>query len=115
MRIDTMGIAVSGLGAAEDRLATSAQNVANLSTERYVPWRAEAREEPSGGVRVTLSREAQAVLDAQRADPAPPSQTNLVDETVNRSVALGAYRANLSVLRTAEELSEELTRLGARR
>lgn len=118
--------ATSGLTAAATRLAASAHNVAT--------WGADAVEAVSGDlyvqpvqpvappkpVRVLLSSQAQGGVMAmvQEDEPsgaasspnAPPrgSQIDLARETVQQVQAMAAFHANLSMIRTADEMDKVL-------
>ncbi len=105
-----MNLALSGIDAATTQLASSASNVANVETPGYAPSRVDAQDRADGGVRVTISREA---FDKASA-AAGQSGTDLVTETVNRSAALAAYRANLRVIGAADDAAKAVASLGRR-
>jgi flagellar hook protein FlgE len=106
MRVSsTFTTALSGVKAAADVLAVSSHNTANLVTEGFVPQRAVALEQASGGVRVRVSS----------TSPEQPAGTDLVTETVTQLGAAAAYRANLATLETAAELEGVLVRLAGNR
>ena len=104
------GVAQSGLQVASLRLAVSADNVANAGTAGFVPSRIEAGDVPGGGVAGRVAKgddaakendpELEARLDRTIVDL---SRTDLVQETVSRSLAAATFRANLATLRTADE------------
>ena len=94
--MDIFGIAASGLHSAEVRLAASANNIANLSTQSYRPLRAVQEEVAIGG---SLAR-------IQRATS--PGPVNLAREIVEQSRASFQYTASLRVLATGFELRGQL-------
>ncbi len=98
------GIAQSGLQIETLRLAVSANNVANTSTDGFVPSRVEAQEVREGGVVGQVSKENDPGVES-RIDQAiiSLSGTDLEKETVNQVLAAASFRANLATLRTAGE------------
>jgi len=98
------GIARSGLQIESLRLAASANNVANASTDGFVPGRVEAQEVREGGVVGQVAKENDPQVES-RIDRAiiGLSGTDLVKETVNQTLAAASFRANLATLRTADE------------
>lgn len=112
MALNSVSSAVSGLQAADARIQVSAHNTANLSTDGFVPLRAQAHEVPSGGVRVTISREAREANEP--TDIREPSKTDLVQEVVSQQSAVMAYRANIASLKTADDISGVIISIGRR-
>jgi len=91
-------MALSGLSASSAGLAVQANNVANQRSDGFKAKRVDLVAEASGGVRVS------GVLE----DPTPagPGASN-VDLATEAAAGLGfdlMYRANLKVLKTADEL-----------
>ena len=79
--------ALSGLAAAQTRLAASAHNVANLNTPGFRRDEVRAQADPNGGVRVSVQQ-------AQRPG------ADLVRDVVEQKAAAYAFKANLQVLKT---------------
>ncbi len=106
-------IAQSGLQIASLRLAVSANNVANAETSGFVPSRVEAQEVPSGGVRGAVVKQNDPQFEA-RMDRAivGASGTDLIQESVEQSLAAASFRANLVTLKTADETLGALLDLG---
>jgi flagellar hook protein FlgE len=100
----TFGIAQSGLQVASLELAVSANNVANVETNGFVPSRVEEKTLPNGGVSGDVQQELDPLAEV-RADRAllAPSRTDLAQEIVAQIKAAAAYRANLASLRTLDE------------
>lgn len=115
-------IALSGARAAMRRLEVSAANVANVRTGAPVA----ADRQPGPGLyrpqRVVQTSEAQGGVSAAAA-PVSPAYTlvpdaggglaalpnvNLVHESVEQSLALRSYQANLQVLKAADETQKTL-------
>ncbi len=88
------GIAASGLALQEMRFAASADAVANVSTEGYEAKRVDSQESAVGGVRGRIVNTGE--------------RTSLINERVNQISTVAAYRANLSVIRTDDEMTGSL-------
>ena len=98
--MDVFGTALSGLRASSAGLAVQANNVANQLSAGYKAKRVDLVAEASGGVRVSGVSN-----DSTPAGPAP-SNVDLATETVQGMGFDIMYRANLKVLKTADELSK---------
>ena len=98
--MDTVGIALSGLSASSAGLAVQANNVANQLTDGYKAKRVNLVAQASGGVRVSTGS----------ADPTPAgsegSNVDLASEVVQGMGFELMYKANLKVLRSADELAQ---------
>ena len=88
-------IAISGMQAAQQRLQSSAHNVANLATENFQREEVSARPRSGGGVDV-------------RVQQAPTSGTALEKDMVDQLQAKNAFLANLKVFKTADSLAGAL-------
>jgi flagellar hook protein FlgE len=97
--MDVVGSALSGLSASSAGLAVQAGNVANQLSDGYKAKRVDLVAEASGGVRVSGVSQ-----DPTPAGPAP-SNVDPATETVQGMGFDLMYRANLQVLRTADELT----------
>ncbi len=89
-----MAVAQSGLAFESRRMDTSANNVANVSTEGFRASRVTGVTQEGGGVRAEVQ--------------ATNAGTNLVDETVTQVTAAASYKANAAVLKTADEMTGAL-------
>ena len=98
--MDVFGTALSGLRASSAGLAVQANNVANQRSDGYKAKRVDLVAEASGGVRVSGVSD-----DSTPAGPAP-SNVDLTTETVQGMGFDLMYRANLKVLKTADELTK---------
>jgi flagellar hook protein FlgE len=98
--MDVFGTALSGLRASSAGLAVQANNVANQLSDGYKAKRVDLVAEASGGVRVSGVSD-----DSTPAGPAP-SNVDLATETVQGMGFDIMYRANLKVLKTADELTK---------
>ena len=88
-----LSIASSGLQAAQLRLNASAHNVANLNTPGFKRETVQQQAVPaSGGVQAHTARAAQAGVALEA-------------EAVQQIAASYAFKANLLVLRTADEMA----------
>jgi flagellar basal-body rod protein FlgC len=130
-------IALSGLNAASTRLQVSASNVANIDSDGTVPdpktgavgtpapyQPLDVSQEPlvSGGTVANVTSRVPAYT-VQYSPDAPYADKNglvgapnvdLTTEVVNQITAINAYKANLRVLRVADDLEREtIDSLGA--
>ncbi len=102
-------IGLSGLRVQEQRLATSASNVANSQTDEYEARRVVSETARDGGV---TSRQAltgaPAPVVVDESGERTLSNTDLIQERVTQLQARTAFKANLAVIRTADEMEESL-------
>jgi len=98
------GIVSSGLAFETKRLEVSANNVANVTTPGFVPSQVVGQEAPGGGV----SGFVQPLTGNFAFDPifteALPSGTSLIQEAATQITALAAYKAQIAVFRTEDEI-----------
>ena len=131
--IGTINIALSGLGAATKQLNASASNIANLQTVGSLEEGAQAPYTPltttqnaitdqngnPQGVRATFAPRNNPFVPTY--DPDSPfadengiigvPNVDLATEAVNLNLAEIQYKANIAVIETASELSDELFRI----
>lgn len=88
-------IAFSGLQAAQQRLQSSAHNVANLATENFQREEVNARPRAGGGVDV-------------RVQQSPAKGDALEKDMVDQLQAKNAFLANLKVFKTADSMAGAL-------
>jgi flagellar hook protein FlgE len=104
-------IARTGLMAADARIANSAHNVANSNTPGFTASRLVTQEGRDGGVTyrpgTTESPSPGYGRDGRSTAPAA-SDTDLAQETVEQISASAAFKANLSVLKTHDELQRSV-------
>lgn len=98
--MDVVGTALTGLRAASAGLAVQANNVANQLSDGFKAKRVDLVAEASGGVRVSG-----VTADSTPAGPAG-SNVDLATETVQGMGFDLMYRANLKVLKSADELMQ---------
>ncbi len=123
-----LGIPASGMSTQSKRLSASAQNVANITSagvrsespeagdEGYRPQRVLAVATPDGGVRgrsVPVSPAAVQVYDpgdptADEQGLAPRPNVSLESEMVTQMQAKRAYQANVSVMKTMNQMTGAL-------
>ena len=97
--MNTLAIGVSGLHSAEVRLAASAHNLANLTTERFRPVRTIQEEVVTGG-------------STARIDQVPsPAKVDLVHETAELARASLQYTASLRLIAVEFDLRGQLVDL----
>jgi len=123
-------ISLSGLLSAKAQLMASASNVANARTQGALdgglpkPYRPivviqTPQPPPSAGVVITYARSpAPPPVSYQPASPMADgrgmvagSGVDLAQEAVNQALAMESFRANLAVLRTAQEMDKTLLNL----
>ena len=123
--INAIGIALSGLNAATQKLNATASNIANVTTSgsledgEQAPYDALTTiqtAQENGGVRSEVVSAGRPFVPA--FDPDSPfansegligaPNVDLAEEIVNLNLAELSYKANIGVLKTAEELSDEL-------
>lgn len=120
-----LNIAVSGLQAAEKRLAVSANNVANAATSRpspsdragFTPERVVQTPVQGGGVRTqTQPVDPSSFVGFDSTSPTGLSEFPNVDlaaEGVEQIIAKVSYEASAALIRTQQELDETLLDLTA--
>jgi flagellar basal body rod protein FlgC len=103
-------IALSGLAAAEKRLANSANNIVNSQTQGFQPKDAVQSALNGGGVRVDLvDRKPDTVTVGDNAGNAKPlPNVSLEKEVVDAQIATYDFQANLQVLKKQKELDKSL-------
>ncbi len=122
--MDAIATATSGLQAASQRVAQSAQNVANVNNRAPLPAEGEAYQGYEPGRITTSSQEpggvraqSEPVRPAYRPTPAlgdPGAEAearpnvNLAEEAVTQMTASHAYEANARVIETANEMTGTL-------
>jgi flagellar basal-body rod protein FlgC len=119
-------IALSGLSAASTRLTASAQNVANADTSGstaagggtppYQPWLVVQTSAASGGVAANLQRSTAPYLQTYAPDNPQADAEGMIGvpdvdyatEVVDQVSAMASFKANLAVIRTADEMQKAL-------
>lgn len=101
---------VSGINAAFKKQAVSAHNVANSNTDEYKSLVASAQEHENGGVEVTISKNTEpgAIYDNGYGKTAEYSNVDYAGEVIDQINARTLFAANLTSLKTYEEMSESL-------
>jgi flagellar hook protein FlgE len=107
------GISLSGLDFAQRSLAVSANNVANVNTPGFKASEAVGTALAGGGVSTAVRPTRAAPDEIGNLDGSYTigSNTDLVHELVSRSVAVAAYRANLSAIRSEDQMTRTLLRI----
>ncbi len=86
MKLDGLGIGLSGIRAAGTRLRSSAHNVANLLTGSFHPERVVQQERATGGVTAQVQRSAQ------------PQPVDLAGELVDQQMASLQGKASMRAI-----------------
>jgi flagellar hook protein FlgE len=87
--------ALSAIAAYGTGLNVTANNIANMNSERFKPPRAIMNEDVNGGVKVTISQSQDAEVDIAK---------EMVDMTVEKT----AIKANIKTLQTSDEMLKNL-------
>lgn len=99
--MDAIGIAQSGLTAASERLHISAVNIANANTPGYTPGQAVHTSVASGGVKTALHQPDDIFpVPAGMGEPG----MDLMSQLAEHVQALNAFKANLAMIESAEEM-----------
>ena len=115
--INAIGIALSGMNAASRKVEASASNIANLQTADYTPVTAQQTALAEGqGVRSDFVPKTQPFTPSY--DPDSPfangegyvntPNVDLAEEAVNLTIAKTAYKANVAVIETVQDMTKEL-------
>lgn len=126
--IEVYRTAISGLAAAEARIANTANNIANIhstgrlpaqpggTTDAYAPTRIDTQTAPSGGVLIEKNLVKPAYYTA--SDPDSPKanadglvaapNVNLASELVDLKITAVLYAANAAVIKTQSENEKRL-------
>lgn len=97
--MDSLGIALSGMQSAGARVAVSAHNVANMSTDGFRPQRAVQTSRSGGGSSVRVERSA------------TPERVSLEREVVGQITASAQYTASARVFEVEAEMRGSLVDL----
>lgn len=119
--LNAIGIALSGLQAASRRVEASAANIAHMQTADYEPLTTAqaAQNDSSGNGQGVSSRNIPKTQPFTPSyDPDSPFAGNegyvnmpnvdLAEEAVNMTLAETAYKANIAVIKTAQEMTDEM-------
>jgi len=93
-------IALSGMGAAQTSMGSSAHNIANLGTQAFRREEVQQRTVAAGDVLTTVTWAALPGNDLEQ-------------DVVSQLTARNAFPANLAVFRTSNEMTSTLLRLRA--
>ena len=96
-------VARSGLAAEALRVHTAATNIANVSSTDYVPKRVE---QTSRGDHAGVKAVVQPMTSNVAGAPAPT--VDLIREVTTLAQAEAAYKANLAVITTVDEMTDSL-------
>lgn len=104
----------SGLLAASARVGRAAHNVANVNTDGFESSRVVTQEARDGGVTYTaVANETPAPIYDRDGQQVVGSNTDLGQETVEQIGAANAFKANLAVIKTDDEMQRSLINLKA--
>lgn len=113
--LNAIGIALSGLQAASHKVEASASNIANMQTAGYQPLTTAqtAQSDQAGNAQGVSSQ------NIPKARPFTPSYApdspfadapavDLAEEAVNMTLAEASYKANIAVLKTVDDMTDEM-------
>lgn len=114
-----LNTAVSGLNASNVRLSNSANNVANINTvkdekagiESYRATDVQQTAQESGGTQATVREREPAIVtipDGKGGVTQAPN-VNLEEEVIQQQISTYTFKANLNVIKAADEMAEDLT------
>ena len=108
--IPTYGSSISGINAALEMLDVSADNTANLITDGYKAKRVIFSENLTGGVEssVQSSDSSGSYPLAENDTLAESSNVNLAEEILTQIVARNFLDANVTALKTTDEMEKSL-------
>jgi len=108
--MDVTSIALSGLNAAQQRVANSANNIVNARTPNYTPTDVVQSPLNSGGVRADVIERSPASFEVPNGQGETENLPNvsLEQEVVNSVTAAYDFKANIKVLQTQQELDKAL-------
>lgn len=126
--MNAINIALTGLESATQRLNTSASNIANLQTSGSLESGGPAPYTPVTTVQQTTENGGVATYVVPKNDPYVPTYSpdspfanadgiiglpnvDLAEEAVNMMVAKTTYKANITSIQTASDMSDELFRI----
>ena len=119
MSISSLGSGLSGMIANAKALDSSANNIANSSTNGYRPEVANFEERSPNGVTVNISQAGAAAASGATASSSSsssseaPSGTDLTSDTVNSIQYANAFKLNAQVVKTADQVLGTLVDLKA--
>jgi flagellar basal-body rod protein FlgC len=108
--IKPISTALSGLSAQRSKLAVTANNIANATTPNFQPSQVSFQNSRDGGVQALVTQPTYSATGQLNQGP-QPSGTDLVNEMVSLATASSAYKANVSVLKTANDMSKIALRI----
>ncbi|MBI2571354.1 MAG: flagellar basal body rod protein [Candidatus Schekmanbacteria bacterium] len=103
--ISTQSAAISGMSLQASRVGVSANNVANLQTEGFRASRVRAEERAGGGVRGRVEdADATARMAFKDGSVKTLSNTDIAEESVERSDAANSFKANAAVVKSSDRM-----------
>ncbi|MGL1931641.1 MAG: hypothetical protein OCC45_07745 [Desulfotalea sp.] len=100
----------SALGAAGTSMAVSAHNVANINTDDFKRSRTIYNENENGGVKAVFDK---VDISPEGLETGQPSSTEYAEEVVAQIGATNLYSANLTAIKTEDEMNETILNIKA--
>ena len=110
---DALSIAVSGLQVAQKQVAVSSNNLVNRQSEGFTPQVLAQSSQATGGVTATLRPVDPAFILATDTDGETVALPNVneISDAVTMKTARHAYEASLALIRSDEEMTQEMLSL----
>lgn len=109
---DAFGIALSALRAFETRLDVTANNIANVNTDKFRKSRVDLQESISGGVKVTIEQQNTPGItlstSERKGEEREASNVTMEEEFASQIVTQYAFQANILTVKTADEMHKTL-------
>ena len=103
--LGAMNTSLSGMQVETRRISVIAHNIANMNTNGFKAQRVVSMEGSPNGVSSTVTETGQdnplTIMDNEIVEL---SNTDLATEIVNQRMAVAAFRTNISVIKTADEM-----------
>lgn len=93
-----LNVSISGMNAAAQGVAATANNIANLQSKDYRAKRVELQDRPDGGV------ETSALAESQEPGYPEGSNVDMATEMTNLMTQSTAYEANLKAFKAQDQL-----------
>lgn len=108
--LNAIGIALSGLQAASRKVEASASNIANMQTAGYEKLTTAQSDLNGQGVSSRHIPKNQAFTPSYAPDSpfANMPDVDLAEEAVNMTLAEATYKANVAVIKTVNDMTDEM-------
>jgi len=109
---EAFGIALTALRAFDKKLDVSANNIANVNSDKFKKSRVDLQEAASGGVQVTIEQINTPGIslgtNEKAGDERESSNVTMEEEFVDQMVTQYAFESNMLTVKTADEMQKSL-------